>query len=172
MIPSATVPSNRTIAPWLQVRLEEVAKHHGGLVPLHGRLFAQWLHYAYPRECQFPHIAGAINPRRPEDLLLGSNVTSEELSASAEVMQQHIEAAPARKLRDPGAEGDVQEESGMWSLDEEMVVWRHVEQPSTGTTSKHIALSAAVLSFAIALVRRIELALRHQRHELADKYFV
>merc|ERR1719460_725253 len=57
MIPSATMPSNRTIAPWLKHRLDEVAQHHGGLIPLHGRLFAQWLHYAYPRECQFPHIS-------------------------------------------------------------------------------------------------------------------
>merc|ERR1719277_575835 len=63
MIPSATMPSNRTIAHWLQLRLEEVASHHGGLVPLHGRLFAQWLHYASPRECQFPHVAGTINPQ-------------------------------------------------------------------------------------------------------------
>merc|ERR1719440_157818 len=49
MIPSATMPSNRSLSPWLHHRLEEVADHHGGLVPLHGRLFAQWLHYAYPR---------------------------------------------------------------------------------------------------------------------------
>merc|ERR1719322_1208044 len=31
-----------------------VSAHHGGRVPLHGRLFAQWLHHAYPRECPFP----------------------------------------------------------------------------------------------------------------------
>merc|ERR1719213_533290 len=68
-ISSATMPSNRTLPPWLHHRLEEVAKHHGGLVPLHGRLFAQWLHYAYPRECNFPHIAGTISPQRPEDML-------------------------------------------------------------------------------------------------------
>jgi hypothetical protein len=38
MIASATMPSNRTLSPWLHHRLEEVAKHHGGQVPLHGRL--------------------------------------------------------------------------------------------------------------------------------------
>merc|ERR1719194_175001 len=58
MVSSATMPSNRTLSPWLHHRLDEVARHHGGRVPLHGRLFAQWLHYAYPRECNFPHAAG------------------------------------------------------------------------------------------------------------------
>merc|ERR1719401_3031441 len=32
----------------LVARLEQIAAHHGGLVPLHGRLFAQWMHHAYP----------------------------------------------------------------------------------------------------------------------------
>ena len=26
-------------------QLEQIARNHGGMVPLHGRLFAQWLHY-------------------------------------------------------------------------------------------------------------------------------
>merc|ERR1719265_3113860 len=59
-ISSATMPNNRTLAPWLLKRLDEVAKHHGGVVSLHSRLFVQWLHYAYPRECSFPHASGTI----------------------------------------------------------------------------------------------------------------
>ena len=81
MIPSATMPSNRTLSPWLHQRLDEVAKHHGGLVPLHGRLFVQWLHYAYPRECSFPHASGTIDPQRPEDLIKNSNANEHDLSA-------------------------------------------------------------------------------------------
>merc|ERR1719401_1298467 len=42
----------------LTSQLEQIAGAHGGEVPLHGRLFAQWLHYAFPRECPFPHKAG------------------------------------------------------------------------------------------------------------------
>jgi len=26
------------------------------MVPLHGRLFTQWLHFAFPHECPYPHI--------------------------------------------------------------------------------------------------------------------
>merc|ERR1719231_2165838 len=44
-LPSSTVPGNRTLSSWLTHRLQEVADHHGGMVPLHGRLFGQWQHY-------------------------------------------------------------------------------------------------------------------------------
>jgi len=37
-------------------RLSSVAAHHKGKVPLHGRLFAQWLHFAFPHECPYPHV--------------------------------------------------------------------------------------------------------------------
>merc|ERR1719506_3032050 len=94
MVASATMPSNRTLSPWLHQRLDEVAKHHGGVVPLHGRLFSQWLHYAYPRECNFPHILGTIDPQRPEDLL-GANLTEDDISANETVMKAVIAAAPA-----------------------------------------------------------------------------
>merc|ERR1719265_678184 len=50
----------------LRTRLEEIAgKSEAGLVPIHGRLFAQWLHYAFPRDCPYPHEGGAINPMTP-----------------------------------------------------------------------------------------------------------
>merc|ERR1719220_2711715 len=38
------------LSPALQVQLEKIGTTHDGLVPLHGRLFAQWLHYVFPRE--------------------------------------------------------------------------------------------------------------------------
>ena len=33
----------------LRSQLSRMASTHGGKVPLHGRLFVQWLHYAFPR---------------------------------------------------------------------------------------------------------------------------
>ncbi|CAJ1387269.1 unnamed protein product [Effrenium voratum] len=53
-LPSASQPTNRTLPPHLLQLLDEVASHHGGSVPIHGRLFAQWMHEAYPRECNYP----------------------------------------------------------------------------------------------------------------------
>merc|ERR1719379_1625969 len=55
---SDTVHVPRQLSASLKDRLSEIASHHGGRVPLHGRLFAQWLHHAYPRECPYPHLSG------------------------------------------------------------------------------------------------------------------
>jgi len=42
-------------------QLERIAQKHGGRVPLHGRLFALWLHYVFPRECPYPWKAGTAS---------------------------------------------------------------------------------------------------------------
>jgi hypothetical protein len=59
---TVTVP--RQLAPELESRLKSIAEVHGGEVNLHGRLFAQWMHHAYPNECPYPHEAGTTNPVR------------------------------------------------------------------------------------------------------------
>jgi|EP00427_Karlodinium_veneficum_P011611 hypothetical protein len=175
MIPSATVPSNRSLSPWLHHRLDEVANHHGGLVPLHGRLFSQWLHYAYPRECQFPHISGTISPERPEDKLMTEEVASEEISCSAEEMKRIVEAAPPKQARLPGAELDAESESAMWSLHEELVVWRQVGGRASYASmdlfafGRGIAAIGAVMSFALAIIRN---ASPKVVNAPAEKYYV
>jgi hypothetical protein len=175
MIPSATMPSNRSLSPWLHHRLQEVAKHHGGRVPLHGRLFAQWLHYAYPRECQFPHISGTISPQRPEDILASGNSTEGEISASEAEMKRVVEAAPPKKHRVPGSEADADEESAMWSLHEELVVWRPTQKQTIvgglGSYGRGLAFTGVVLSLCIAMVRSLDSSLKTLRKS-SDKYYV
>merc|ERR1712217_560791 len=68
-------------------RLEEIASHHNGKVPFHGRLFAQWMHHAYPRECSYPHLAGTLNPRTPLEY---ETQTSEKVSLNEEAMRRQI----------------------------------------------------------------------------------
>jgi hypothetical protein len=182
MISSATMPSNRTLSTWLHHRLEEVAKHHGGLVPLHGRLFAQWLHYAYPRECNFPHVAGTIDPRRPEDILKAQNSSEDLLSANEAEMRRVVAAAPLKKNRIPGSEVSASEESAMWSMHEELVVSRPANEPignwwfSTKSVSsvsgRSFVMLGAVLSLSIALVRSLEPALKSAQKGSAEKYYV
>jgi hypothetical protein len=48
-------------------RLQEVADRNHGQVPLHGRLFAQWMHHAFPRECPYPNEAGTATPLTPDE---------------------------------------------------------------------------------------------------------
>jgi len=40
----------------LKAKLHTVAARHAGTVPVHGRLFAQWMHFAFPLECPYPHV--------------------------------------------------------------------------------------------------------------------
>jgi hypothetical protein len=178
MISSATMPSNRTLSQWLHQRLDEVAAHHGGLVPLHGRLFAQWLHYAYPRECSFPHIAGTVNPQRPEDIRVAEG-TTEHLTVDKSVMEGVVAEAAPLKRRTPGAETDATEESGMWAMHEELVVWRSPEEqekPSLMRYSGPLVFVAAVASLSGALFKTLEPALKDIHKDLTKassaKYYV
>ena len=50
-----------------------------GLVPIHGRLFAQWLHYVFPRECPFPHKTGSVLQVKPADF--GADFVATKTSA-------------------------------------------------------------------------------------------
>merc|ERR1719278_1442164 len=64
---SDTIDAPRNLSASLMSRLGEIADHHDGLVPLHGRLFAQWMHHAYPLECPYPHAAGTAQPLTPDE---------------------------------------------------------------------------------------------------------
>merc|ERR1719254_223518 len=66
-LPSDTVEAPRLIKAAQLERLEEIATQHGGSVPLHGRLFGQWMHHMYPRECPFPHVSNTTNPISPDE---------------------------------------------------------------------------------------------------------
>ena len=72
---------NQTVAPSLERRLSDIADHHGGMVPLHGRLFAQWLHHLHPHECPYPHMSGTTSPLRPE-------VFEQEMGLPAEASEE------------------------------------------------------------------------------------
>jgi len=83
---SPTVEAPRTLPQSLQSRLEDIAALHGGEVNLHGRLFAQWMHHAYPSECPYPHEAGTSDPISPEAWM------GEDIEASEEERRQHVES--------------------------------------------------------------------------------
>lgn len=58
-LPSVTETANRNLSPELLELLELLATDPGGLVPLHGKRFADWMHQAYPRECSHPQRSNA-----------------------------------------------------------------------------------------------------------------
>jgi len=99
---SSTVAAPRNLSSVQLARLEAIAGLHGGQVPLHGRLFAQWLHHAYPRECPYPHLAGSTSALSQEEWHWstggdGPLATKEEMArlASESGAGDHAPAAPA-----------------------------------------------------------------------------
>jgi len=60
-------PARDALPQNLLQQLENIARMHGGRVPLHGRLFAQWLHHAFPRECNYPAVANTTSPKHHLD---------------------------------------------------------------------------------------------------------
>lgn len=63
---SSTVDSHRELSDVLVSKLQSIADRHGGDVPLHTRLFSQWMHHAFPNECPYPQVAKdvvALDPR-------------------------------------------------------------------------------------------------------------
>jgi len=94
----------------LAEQLRNVAAPHGGQVPLHGRLFAQWLHYAFPRECPFPHKAGSFAAHTLTPTEFG-----EEYFATKEDMKRH--AADASDTKNGESDEDFMTQ---WSAEEEL----------------------------------------------------
>jgi hypothetical protein len=97
--------SERTLPSGLSEKLDSIAAQHGGQVPLHGRLFAQWLHFVFPRECPYPSLVGSSTALTPSAWL------DERKTASTEERRQHIESSSASTAF-PLEELDI---NGRWS---------------------------------------------------------
>jgi len=79
--------SDTVLASGLREKLQSIAGLHGGEVPLYGRLFAQWLHFAFPHECPFPSIVESATA------LTASQWFDAQSVVSVEEMQRHISSA-------------------------------------------------------------------------------
>jgi len=97
----------------LAAQLEQIAAAHSGQVPLHGRLFAQWLHYVFPRQCPFPHKVGDASSASPLEFGEGYIASDEEMQAHAVAANETV------SLEEVGQEG-VQWMS-QWSEEEELI---------------------------------------------------
>merc|ERR1719487_80796 len=95
-------PKNPEAWTELRAKLDAVATLHNGNVPLHGRLLAQWLHFAFPRECPYPHAAGTLNPQTPARWeAAGGSIASED------EIQQCLASEVAREAPSPDAGSDM-----------------------------------------------------------------
>lgn len=88
-IPGPNGQPKAQISPALLDRLHEVAAQNGGKVPLHGRLFSQWLHHVFPLDCPYPLEANSMDPKNADEWL---QATSGVSTASLEERQQLVDA--------------------------------------------------------------------------------
>mmetsp|Transcript_14656 Transcript_14656/g.33567 ORF Transcript_14656/g.33567 Transcript_14656/m.33567 type:complete len:551 (+) Transcript_14656:39-1691(+) len=142
-LPSASVDAPRKLDASLTQRLEEIAERHGGRVPLHGRLFAQWMHHAYPRECPFPHASGAVqaSTRREFSSSFGSHVLGEEaLRAEVDDFTLAAKAQSVQRVELP------------WTSEEELFVHLPQAKPRQGWL-RHSVGVAALASMLVATLR-------------------
>jgi hypothetical protein len=120
-ISSDTVSAPRTLSATITGRLHSIAKSNGGQVPLHGRLFAQWMHHAFPRECPFPHEDGSTNPQTPDEWMQASGQAS---GHTEEELKAHVDSDTEQKPK--GAEARSQhhfeENELQWSESEELLL--------------------------------------------------
>lgn len=170
-LPSATVQAPRTLSEELRGLLQEVASQNDGLVPLHGRLFGQWLHLAYPRECPYPHRSGTTNPMTADEWI--SERGGLAYQASADEMQRHIDGqhenatcSNASSCEEAASGATPGSKPLMWTAEEELIA--PVPASRTGRWSplcRKVASLMAVLSLAGALLRSLApvLASRSQK---------
>eukprot|EP00929_Paragymnodinium_shiwhaense_P081807 TRINITY_DN428_c0_g4_i3.p1 TRINITY_DN428_c0_g4~~TRINITY_DN428_c0_g4_i3.p1 ORF type:complete len:566 (-),score=203.35 TRINITY_DN428_c0_g4_i3:90-1787(-) len=119
-----------TFSDTMMRRLKEVAYRNGGSVPLHSRLLAQWLHFAFPRECPFPHAAGSTNPLSPSEWIevneVKPNMRLSELESYIEKMENKQQEEGQEASFDGAAassDDDAAEEAllARWSEEEEIL---------------------------------------------------
>eukprot|EP00929_Paragymnodinium_shiwhaense_P042965 TRINITY_DN2214_c1_g4_i1.p1 TRINITY_DN2214_c1_g4~~TRINITY_DN2214_c1_g4_i1.p1 ORF type:complete len:569 (-),score=121.78 TRINITY_DN2214_c1_g4_i1:104-1810(-) len=116
---SDTITAPRVLDESLLEKLREVATFHGGKVPLHGRLFAQWMHHAYPRECPYPHLSGSTNPLTQERWIEAYGESS--LEQGEDEIRKLVAQADARKQSEEGDKAVTMP----WSSEEELFVGHH-----------------------------------------------
>merc|ERR1719506_378825 len=159
---TSSVAAPRKLAAPLLDRLGEIAATHGGTVPLHGRLFAQWMHHVFPRECPFPHLSGTTNPQTPDEWL---DSTGEETTATDEEMLDHVGKADVILSLDLNSTHLEHFDAAPlpWSPEEELLVVRPPQMKAgAGSTllSKmfNVVLFAAIVSVVYGLMRNSPVA--------------
>lgn len=78
-ISTSTVEAPRSVPRALAKKLHAIARDGAdGEVMIHGRLFAQWLHFAFPHECPYPTVLASASALSPAHWLGKSKSATEE----------------------------------------------------------------------------------------------
>jgi len=132
-LPSSTIAAPRNLSSALVSALNDVAKAHDGQIPLHSRLFAQWLHFAYPYEVPYPHMSGSIKPQSPQrwSKAHGCSDDADQTEINFHMSMIQDQDDPLFEVADP---------MSMWTLEDEMLAGH-------GELHEHTSPLGSLLSF-------------------------
>eukprot|EP00928_Gymnodinium_smaydae_P021261 TRINITY_DN1827_c1_g2_i1.p1 TRINITY_DN1827_c1_g2~~TRINITY_DN1827_c1_g2_i1.p1 ORF type:complete len:580 (+),score=114.07 TRINITY_DN1827_c1_g2_i1:99-1742(+) len=91
---SSSVSAPRELPASLVRRLEDIAAHHGGQVPLHGRLFFQFLHHAFPLECPYPYLSLSQAMERDETWITRQTLQSKVMRHEVKAYNRAVSKLP------------------------------------------------------------------------------
>jgi len=128
-LPSASEPANRSLAPEL---LEALSIGQGGMVPLHSKHFAQWMHQAYPRECSHPQQAN-------------TDRFNQSLRYAVDQLKvEHAAAVGLPQVSKPNVSAKVMEENP---------VDKHVHQQQSESTAYEILMTCVMGVVSVSLTK-------------------
>lgn len=158
-LPSSSVPANRDLSAVMLNRLTRIAADNDGMIPLHGRLFAQWLHHAYPRECPYPHLSGRTRQQQMDDF---AAQTGHSITASPSQMAE-LAGEDAQSRKRPGHSRPL--ENTPWSHEEELFV--PLAQEAHAWAVLHLSVFVPALAVS-ALVYMLLCMTRSARRAVAE----
>jgi len=155
------------LAGLLTTQLKSIASIHGGQVPLHGRLFAQWLHYVFPHHCPFPHKAGDAAVLAPLEFGGAPEATLEE-------MQRHASTSPTVAVGMPNTvandssnlhiglpEGEQERNvqwMSQWSSEEELIEEHAGELRAPWEEEENVAVAGGMALLVVSLLGFVRFA--------------
>jgi hypothetical protein len=125
---SATVQAPRNLSQELLGRLDDIASRTHGSVVLHSRLFAQFMHQAFPRECPYPHLTGTTTDLNPMEWSkengMSYRIDGKGKNKKVELNNhiEHLDRELSYQLNDTEAANDADAEQIVWTSEEEHLV--------------------------------------------------
>jgi hypothetical protein len=127
----------------LHNKLEEIATKGHGKVSLHGRLFAQWLHFVFPNECPYPHARGTVRPHTQGERI----AKGEAIFVEGEELAKHLQQREVQ-IKEVTSESELMEDD-LWSWDEELMHTPDATKES-GASHQHSAIRFPWVVFVVA----------------------
>lgn len=139
----------------LKAQLRRIAELNNGVIPLHGRLFQQWLHYVFPTECAFPHKIGTVHALTPGEFGNSYMASKEEVERHAETLKSRNRQEMATLEANAAREEEETRGMSQWTEEEELLAdySKELSAPwdARGKTSSRTVIFGGGALFIVAI---------------------